>query len=84
MALGVDSNFEWLVLGWGWGKKFFPSCGAGRGWGKKNPSRAGMKISSFGPAPPHCHPYFNYHEVKSKKVNSAGKEKVWSSMRIVD
>ena len=48
---------SWGLKGRGWGKKFSPSCGAGRGWGKKNPCGAGAKISSFGPAPPHCHPY---------------------------
>ena len=33
-------------------RKFSPLCGAGRGWVKTKPCGAGVKIPSFGPAPP--------------------------------
>ena len=39
-------------------RKFSPSCGVERGWGKIKPYGAGVKIPSFGPTPPHYHPYF--------------------------
>ena len=54
--MGLRGSSQGLK-GQGWGKKFSPSCGAGRGWGKKNPYGTGTKIPSFGPTPPHCHPY---------------------------
>ena len=38
-------------------RKFFLSCGVGWGWGKTKPCGAGRKTPSFGPTPPHCHPY---------------------------
>ena len=38
-------------------RKYSPSCGVGRGWGKIKPCGAGMQTLSFGPALPHCHPY---------------------------
>ena len=58
---------SWGLKGQGWDKKFSPSCGTGRGWGKKNSCGAGEKIPSFGPVPPHCHPYSYLPIVSQKK-----------------
>ena len=38
-------------------RKFSLSCEAGWGWGKIKPYGTRTKTPSFGPAPPHCHPY---------------------------
>ena len=50
---------SWGPKGRGWVEKVFPVMRgrAGRGWGKTKPCGAGTKTPSFGPAPPHCHPY---------------------------
>jgi len=37
-------------------KKISSSCGVGQGWGKTKFCEVGVKILSFGLAPPHCHP----------------------------
>ena len=42
-------------------RKFSPSCRAMQGWSKIKPCRAVVKILSFGPIPPHCHPYVTWH-----------------------
>ena len=53
--------------GWGWGKKIFLVMWVGQEWVRQNhagwewsktkPYGMGLKIPSFGPTPPHCHPY---------------------------
>ena len=42
-------------------RKFSLSCRAMQGWSKIKLCRTGVKILSFGPIPPHCHPYVTWH-----------------------
>ena len=42
-------------------RKFSPSCKIMQGWSKVKPCRTGVKILSFSPIPPHCHPYVTWH-----------------------
>ena len=63
------SRILWGGVGWGGAglckapkgrdeaRKFSPSCGARRGWGKIKPCGVGAKTPSFGPATPHFHSY---------------------------
>ena len=37
-------------------RKFSPSCGVSREWGKTKPYGVGAKTPSFGLAMPYCHP----------------------------
>ena len=64
---------SWGLKGWGWGKKFSPSCGAGQRWAKKNPCGAGAKIPSFGPARPIAIPTWLGTTQKKAKYNVANR-----------
>ena len=47
-------GFQEALRGGDRARKFSPSCGAGREWGKTKLCEAGVKTPSFEPAPPHC------------------------------